>query len=704
MKALIVEDHPQTAQLLAQTLRLTHIEPEICCSAEDAIELLSERSVSAFDFYFLDLQLPGANGISLCEWIRKQTGGAAPYVTVATGTDFTEILADAFEAGADDYLEKPFTPKILTLRLAVAREQMEVRRERHRLNKELNREKDFIAAVFDTAAACIVALDRRGRIVKVNQATIDLIGRKSPDLKESAFADVLTTEDTGEETGEADKIAARLKGLAEGYVENCQFESVVSVSGRSTRHLTWHCRRVEDQSALDAIDQNEALIVCVGTDITERRKMEARLAFLAKHDPLTNLYNRTQLEPAVRRAIHGARSCSNPAALMCIDLDHFKTVNDTAGHAAGDKLLRIVASTLSEITRPMDTVIRLGGDEFVLVLPDTPKDQIQVIAERIRTGIDELRFEVSGRVFRVTASIGVAMLKSGTSVADALARADSACYTSKNSGRNQVHIAPSPTRRSGAAEGSPSLFRRLSHSLEADEIELWGQPIVSTQDGKIVFHEALLRPFDCDGYLAPEEFWDAAQRFHLLPRIDRIVIRKACALVQKRPDLNLTINLTGITASNPRLPEFLETETQRCDVAPQRLIFEITESELISDLAGAVERLTELNEKGFRFALDDFGKGYSSFSYLRNLPVEMVKIDGAYTRSLVDDPASTAFIKSIAELAHTIGIRCVAEHVETIDAFRAVGDLGVEYAQGYYLGKPRLLHASHKPETIALAS
>jgi diguanylate cyclase (GGDEF)-like protein/PAS domain S-box-containing protein len=544
-----------------------------------------------------------------------------------------------------------------------------------------------------------VALDQRGRIVKVNQATADLTGRTPPSLKGNSFGAMVTAGDPEA----AEDIAAKLEYLANGQEGTCQFESRFSNDGNSARHLNWLCRRVDNQSAPGATEKNEPLIVCVGTDITDRRKMEARLAHLAKHDSLTNLYNRSQLEPAVRKAIEGSRDRANPAALVCIDLDHFKTVNDTAGHAAGDRLLRLVSSTLSENTRPADTVIRLGGDEFVLVLPDNPKEQIQIISERIRNGIENLRFEAGGRVFRITASIGVAMLYGETSVEEALARADSACYTSKHNGRNRVHIAGPPLRESRPPAACPSWHRRLSDSLDSDDIELWGQPIVSTQNGQTVFHEALLRLVDQDGYYFPREFWPAARRFHLLSRIDQIVVRKAYSLLRNRPDLNLTINLTGLTANNPRLPELLEEETERSEVSPERLIFEITESELIADLDGAVERLTELNRKGFRFALDDFGKGYSSFSYLRNLPVEMVKIDGVYTRSLQKDPASTAFIKSITELAHTIGIRCVAEHVETIDAFRAIGDLGVDYAQGYYLGKPRLLHRSKKPESLALA-
>ena len=420
MKALIVEDHPETAELLAETIRLGDIEPEICRSAEEAMDLLSVRGVSAFDFYLLDLQLPGANGITLCEWIRKEPGGSDPHITVATGADHAGILADAFEAGADDYVEKPFSPKILALRLAVARETRKIRRARHGMNRELDRERDFFATLFDTAAACILALDRHGRIIEVNQAAIDMMGRETSGLKGRSFGWAATAGDGKQ----AETISAKLKGFLRGNDEICQFESLIFTPGRNSRHLNWLCRRIEEPSAFGNMHGSAALIVCVGTDITERRKKEARLTFLARHDPLTKLYNRSQLEPAVRRAIQGSRNGSHLPALMSIDLDHFKAVNDTAGHAAGDEVLRLVAQTLSEITRPTDTVIRLGGDEFVLILPDSLENQIPAVAERIRSEIEALRFEFSGRIFRITASIGVTLLTAATSVSEALARAE----------------------------------------------------------------------------------------------------------------------------------------------------------------------------------------------------------------------------------------------------------------------------------------
>ncbi|MCB1061715.1 MAG: EAL domain-containing protein, partial [Verrucomicrobiae bacterium] len=580
------------------------------------------------------------------------------------------------DAGADDYVEKPYESRILDLRVAVAAERLAARTEKDRLTHALEREQRLVAAVFDTAAACIVALDSEQRIAKANDATLQLKGSPASRVEGRSFRELFP-----DGRGRDATIATKLEALASGKVGSCQFETQVTSTDGQSRDFAWVCRH-------SAASDPEAapLMVCVGTDITERRRLESQLAFLAERDPLTHLFNRSQLDPALQRALDATRD-GRPAALLCLDLDDFKIVNDTAGHAAGDALLQMVAHLISSQVRPGDTVIRLGGDEFVVVLTDTRLEQAEAVAERIRAAVQHLDFSIPGRTFRVTTSIGLIALQSRMSMEEALAHADAACYTSKRGGRNLVTLGNGLESTDSAAD--QAWHTRLLDAIAHDTIDLWLQPVVSLTSGKTAFQEVLLRLPGSDGACPPDQFLPPARRYNLLPELDRCVVRNSLDLLQFDPSLRLSINLTGRTVSDPRLPEFLTSSLRRAGVDPARIIFEITESELISDLSLAIERLTNLRTQGFRFALDDFGRGYSSFSYLRELPVEIIKIDGSYTQSISNDPASAAFVRAITDLSHAIGMTCVAEHVEDEESAILLRELDVDFAQGYHLGRPQ---------------
>ncbi len=678
MKILVVEDDPHTARFLSEALTRGGHEVIFHDSAESARDHLAAAGVDDCPVCVIDLALPGRDGIWLCRWIRDQRDGATPYLLVGTGSDHREKLGAAFDAGADDYVEKPYESRLLQLRLAVAERRVADRRERLRLSSALEGEQRLVSTVFEAAAACIVALDASGRVAKVNEAVDRLIGLPQEKILGRAFSDLFP-----DDHGRDNLVAARLEDLATGSSPLCHFETRTRNRDGENRDLAWVCQR----SAATAEDSPApAIVVCVGTDITERRRLESQLAFLAERDPLTHLYNRSQLDPAMQRALDGIRD-GRPAALLSIDLDDFKIVNDRAGHAAGDALLRTVAQLVSRQVRPADTVIRLGGDEFVVILPDTPIDAAEAVAERIRQAIQRLDFPVGGNVFRVTASLGLTPLRPRMMQEEALASADAACYASKRSGRNLVTLGNG--HDFGEAADDIAWHGRLLEVIARDAIDLWLQPIVSLDSGVTELQEVLLRLPGADGACPPDQFLPPARRYNLLPELDRCVIRNALDLVQFDPSLSLSINLSGRTVSDPRLGDFLLKQLRRTGVDPGRVLFEITESELISDMPLAIERLGALRARGFRFALDDFGHGYSSFRYLRELPVEIVKIDGSYTRSLTDDPASAAFIRAITDLCHAIGMRCVAEHVEDEESATLLRELDVDLAQGFHLGRPR---------------
>lgn len=679
MKILVVEDDAQTARFLTGSLKRSGHDVILHHSAESARDYLLSSGVDACPVCVIDLALPGRDGIWLCRWIRDQSCGASPYLLVGTGSDHREKLRAAFDAGADDYVEKPYESRLLQLRLAVADRRVADRREHLRLSQALEEEQRLVTTVFDTAAACIVALDAEGGVAKINEAACfhtgipmeNLIGRNFSNL----FPDL---------HGRDALINSRLSELLTGAEPLCHFETQIRIPGGECRDLAWVCQRSESSPETPPSD---AIVVCVGSDITERRRLESQLAFLAERDPLTHLYNRSQLDPALRRALDGTRD-GQPAALLSLDLDDFKIVNDRSGHAAGDDLLRAVAQTITRQVRPSDTVIRLGGDEFVVILSDTPAEAAELVAERIRRAIQQLNFTAAGdRPAAVTASIGLTALQPRMMQEEALASADAACYASKRAGRNLV------TRSNGHDFGEAAediaWHGRLVEAIARDAIDLWLQPIVALDSGITEFQEILLRLPGSEGACPPDQFLPPARRYNLLPDLDRCVIRNALDLIQFDPSLSLSINLSGRTVSDPRLGDFLLKQLRRTGVDPDRILFEITESELISDLPLAMDRLGSLRARGFRFALDDFGHGYSSFRYLRDLPVEIVKIDGSFTRTLTEDPASAAFIRAITDLCHAIGLRCVAEHVEDEECAALLRELHVDLAQGFHLGRPQ---------------
>lgn len=676
MKVLIVEDDPAMARLLESVLlKAGH---QVCHrdSAEAAQELLVAEGCSEWPFCIIDLALPGKDGLWLCHWIRQQPEGMLPYLLIGTGSDHSEKLSVAFAAGADDYVQKPYSPALLELRFAVASQRLAGREERSRLSRALDAEERFVTTVFETAATCIAVIDESGKILKANAAS---------GLPRKLSADELIGKPFIELFAETEDLRRQLQGKLEPMLqhdtEGCRFETELTAASGECLTLTWDCRR-----SVSTKSGAPTFAVCVGTDITARRQLESQLAFLAERDPLTHLFNRSQLDPAVQRAIDLARE-GEPGCLVCLDLDDFKIVNDTAGHAVGDALLQSVAHLIARHIRPTDTVIRLGGDEFVLVLPATPVDHARPVAERIRHAIQHLDFVSGDRQFHLTASFGIAPLSGNLDLEDALAQADAACYASKRDGRNRISVSQGVELKE--CIDKKAWHARLVDAIDHDAIDLWLQPIVSLTTGQAEYQEVLLRLPGTDGASPPSQFLPSARRFNLLPELDRCVVRNALDLLQFDPNLRLSINLSGRTASDPDLPDFLVNCLQRAGVSPDRIIFEITESELISDLPLAIARLGELRSRGFHFALDDFGRGYSSFSYLRKLPVEIVKIDGSYTRSLADDPTSAAFVKAITELSHALGLTCVAEHVEDEASALMLRELDVDLAQGYHLGEPR---------------
>ena len=438
------------------------------------------------------------------------------------------------------------------------------------------------------------------------------------------------------------------------------------------------------------LDVRLAVAEAAVMDISERRRLEQDLEFLADHDPLTKLFNRRRLPAAVGDAVSLAQS-GRPGALLYIDLDNFKVVNDTLGHDAGDRLLLAVADILRSSVRAGDILVRFGGDEFVIILPDCEVSDAMRIGESLRDKVENLVFAEGGRSFRVGASVGVAPIDGSRSAADVIGVADAACYAAKARGRNRVELHSDDDSALATLVADADWSTRIKNAMSEGTLAIYYQPIVSMSARKILCHEVLLRLTDRPNSepVHPAAFMTSVHRSGQAAKLDRFVIAQAVAALASGGDSCLSVNISGSSFAAEDFGAFVRGILDRHTVDPSRIIFEITESEVIANVANAVETMAHLRDLGFRFALDDFGAGTSSLNYLKMLPIDMIKVDGTFVRNLDTEPFNLAVVKAVRALAEALKVPLVAEYVEKQEIYDVLTELGVEYAQGYLLGPPR---------------
>ncbi len=435
-------------------------------------------------------------------------------------------------------------------------------------------------------------------------------------------------------------------------------------------------------------------------DVTGPHEMAAQLAFQATHDALTGLVNRGEFERRLARLLESARTEGSSHALCYLDLDQFKVVNDTCGHMAGDALLERLAETLTFRVRQRDTVARLGGDEFGVLIEHCSVAQATRVASVLHQALSDFVFSWEDKQFQVGASVGlVPITPEWGDVADVLGAADSACYLAKDQGRNRIHVYSRDDAELTRRRGEMNWVSHISGALADDRFRLRAQPVVPLAPRRAGAHhcELLVMMVDRDGNeILPGAFLPAAERYNLATRIDRWVIRAALAWLADDRDNRGRPALTGINLSAQSLGEvdflkYVRSECGRAQVPASRLCFEITETAAISNLDTARRFMNELKRDGARFALDDFGKGLSSFGYLRALPVDYIKIDAQFVRDLLTDPIDLAMVRAINDVARLMEKRTIAEGVESHETLAKLREVGVDYAQGFAIGAPRFI-------------
>lgn len=503
--------------------------------------------------------------------------------------------------------------------------------------------------------------------------------------------------------------------LANRDIIDAQLQRISLEAEDLTCEQQYRCKQgtiLDVEVSIKAIDYIGKKIFCIVVrDITERkraevalRESERRLAWQATHDALTGLVNRQEFDRLVHKALEDSRDEDRHHVLCYMDLDQFKLVNDTCGHKAGDELLIQVTALLQAPIRSTDVLARLGGDEFGLLLLNCPLNNAVVLANKLRQNIQEFRFIRENKIFSIGVSIGLVSLDAESkNLGSILSAADAACYAAKNKGRNRVQVYLENDSSLTQQHGEMQWASKITQALDEKRFCLYHQKIVPVNDSlsKGEHYEILVRMLDETGKIIPPmAFIPAAERYNLMQRIDRFIVSTLFA-TQKRHyqeawqrcqkenySCLYSVNLSGASINDDQFSDFLYEQFTLHDIPPQLICFEITETVAITNLSKALKFIQKFRQLGCNFALDDFGSGMSSFTYLKSLPVDYLKIDGYFVKDILDDPIDLATIGAINQIGHLMGLKTIAEFVENEAILVKLREIGVDYAQGYGIGKP----------------
>lgn len=562
--------------------------------------------------------------------------------------------------------------------------------ERKQLELFLHQEKELAQITLHSIGDAVITTDERGYIKDFNPVAEELTGWSAQDARQRSISEVCKIVDSS--TG---------KPLQNPALQAIKEKKKISLSNHPTLiSKTGRKYAIGDSAAPICSAAGDVLgTVLVFHDVTEERGRAKQLAWQASHDPLTKLFNRKKFLRALDSATDELRDSNSQHMLCYMDLDHFKAVNDTCGHVAGDQLLRQVADLWRGKIRQTDVLARLGGDEFGLLLYNCSLARATKIAESFCHSTQGFRFLHDGKVFSIGVSIGIVPIKSNdTKSKQIMQLADTACYTAKNKGRNRVQIYHPDDDCIHRQTEDVQWFSRVTEALDNDQFQLYYQTIEAAVPDAVETRlwEILLRlPNSRTGELSPPmAFLPTAERYNLMPRIDRWVVKTFFTyLASHTPEPNTiySVNLSGSSLNDESFIGFLEQQLARYPVNPEILCFEITETLAIANLQNAADLILKLKKIGCHFALDDFGSGMSSFSYLKHLPVDYLKIDGNFVREAPTDAVLCAMLQSINNIGHIMGLKTIAEYVETPAVLEKVQELGIDYAQGYAISYPKPL-------------
>jgi diguanylate cyclase (GGDEF)-like protein/PAS domain S-box-containing protein len=537
----------------------------------------------------------------------------------------------------------------------------------------------------------VITTDAQARVEYLNPVAEALTGWTTAEARGMPLTEVFQVVNEQNRTPAPDPVRRCLEaGSTTGFIEHTV---LISRGGKEYD--------IDDTAApIRGRDGQIQGVVLVFHDVTESRRLERKMAHDAAHDTLTGLVNRREFEVRVERALASAKERGANHVLCYLDLDQFKIINDTSGHAAGDELLKQVANLLSGLFRHRDTLARLGGDEFGLLLENCPLERGITIASEVVAQVRQMPFAWEGHIYPIGVSIGVAPISATTEgLAQALSQADEACYTAKDLGRGRVHVYQWQEMESAQRHSEILRAARLREALDWELFHLYCQPIQALSAraaGPDRSYEVLLRLLDEDGQiLQPAAFIPSAERYGLMGGVDRWVIqavfRRYAIHFSGGVGPRAAINLSGSSLNDDSLLDFIYAQLHEHNVPPERICFEISETAAIHNLTRAQRFTSEVHKMGGQIALDDFGSAFSSFRYLKNLRVNYLKIEGSFVREMLGNTSDRVMVAAINQVGHTLGIQTIAEHVSDAAMIEELRQMGVDYAQGYAIGRPQPL-------------
>jgi diguanylate cyclase (GGDEF)-like protein/PAS domain S-box-containing protein len=544
----------------------------------------------------------------------------------------------------------------------------------------------------DSLGEGILTTDASGRIDYMNQAAEQIIGVSAVEALGKTITDIITLVDESDRRSLGDPVRQCL--VTQQRVTVGRRGLMIARGGGEERSVELTVTPLKSHKA-----EISGTVVVV-RDVTEVRGLARQMSYQASHDALTGLVNRREFERRLDEALETAHTNGGRHVLCYLDLDRFKVVNDTCGHMAGDSMLREVAALIKETVRDSDTVGRLGGDEFGLLLVGCPLDKARQIADDVVRKVSDYRFVWKDKIFNIGVSVGlIEITRESGAPEELMSAADSACYVAKKQG-NHVHVYSARDEAVARHRGEIQWLQRLQAALKENRFELMAQPIMATgstpTNGPAL--EILLRLQDetVPGGISPAEFLRAAERYRLMSDVDRWVVQTALTAlgrgaIRLPENRSLAINLSGQTLGDPLFLEFVVDCLDRTGVSPDQLCFEVTENSVITNIEHAQRFIGVLHGMGCQFALDDFGRGLSSFGNLKNLSLDFLKIDGTFIRNLAADSVNQAMVAAMIKLARTLKFQVIAEQVEDSSAFDAAKKMGVDFVQGYHVGRPQPL-------------